>query len=175
MPEVTYYVAASLDGYIATADGGIEWLAPFEGTGEDYGYSAFYDSVDAVLLGSRTFEQALGFGDWPYPGKPTWVFSKRCLGPERADLTVTDSSPGDVLAELETRGVRHAWLVGGGTLAGSFQAGQYITRYIVSVIPVILGDGIALFGGSGAEQRLQLVESTPYPDGVLQLRYLPVA
>ena len=74
MPEVVYYVAASLDGYIATPDGGVEWLAPFEGTGEDYGYAKFYTSVDAVLLGRKTFEKSLSFGEWPYPGNPVGRF-----------------------------------------------------------------------------------------------------
>jgi dihydrofolate reductase len=172
--EVVYYAASSLDGFIATPEGGLDWLAPFENSGEDYGYSAFYDSVEAVLLGSRTFEQALGFGEWPYPGKPTWVFSSRPLEPVPESVTVTDRSPAEVLDELGSHGVTRAWLVGGGRLAGSFQAAGLISSYIVSVIPVILGAGIPLLGGSGSVQRLQLVDTKQYPDGVLQLRYVPV-
>lgn len=175
MPEVIYYVATSLDGYIATPDGGLSWLAAFEGSVEDYGYNAFYNSVDVVLLGSRTFEQALTFGDWPYAGKPAWVFTSRRLGSARDDVTVTNRSPTEVVAHLEAQGLRRAWLVGGGSLAGSFRAAGLITEYIVSFMPVILGSGIPIFGGSGSEQRLRLVQTTPYPDGVLQLRYLPVA
>ncbi|MDP2183400.1 MAG: type II toxin-antitoxin system RelE/ParE family toxin, partial [Actinomycetota bacterium] len=120
MPEVIYYVASSLDGYIATPDGGLGWLAAFEASGEDYGYDVFYESIDVVLLGSRTFEQALTFGDWPYAGKSAWVFTSRRLETARDDVTVTDRSPSDVVAQLETQGVRRAWLVGGGSLAGSF-------------------------------------------------------
>ena len=75
--EVVYYVACSVDGLIATPDGGLDWLTPFESSSEDYGYAAFYDSIDSVLVGSRTFEQSLTFGGWPYPGKPAWVFSAR--------------------------------------------------------------------------------------------------
>ncbi len=66
MTEVVYYVAMSLDGCIATADGGVEWLAPFESGGEDRGYVDFYSSIDSLLMGSRTYEQILSFGDWPY-------------------------------------------------------------------------------------------------------------
>jgi hypothetical protein len=74
VPEVIYYVAASVDGYIATMDGGIEWLAPFEGTGEDYGYAQFYDSVEAVLLGRRTYEKRA----WPSPSGRTRASPAGC-------------------------------------------------------------------------------------------------
>ena len=171
MPEVVYYVACSLDGYIATASGGIEWLAPFEASDEDYGYASFYESIDSVILGSRTYEQALTFGEWPYPGKPAWVLSKRRLKPASASIFVTHAAPEVVASEIESRGLTRAWLVGGGTLAGSFQAAGLITDYIVSVIPVILGDGVPLLGGAGVEQRLRLLDTTPYRDGVLQVRY----
>jgi dihydrofolate reductase len=169
---VIYYVAASLDGCIAISDGGLEWLAPFEGKGEDYGYDAFYDSVDAVLLGSRTYEKSQSFGAWPFPGKPSWVFSRRGIAPEQGDIVITSDSPAQVMAELDQRGVQRAWLVGGGALAGSFRQHRLITEYIVSVIPVILGEGIPLFASSGDREYLQLADSRSYPNGVVQLRYL---
>jgi dihydrofolate reductase len=175
MLEVVYYVASSLDGYIAAPDGGLGWLAPFETSGADYGYSAFYDSIDTVLLGSHAYEQALTFGDWPYAGKPAWVFTSRRLNSTRDDVTVTDLGPDEVLAKIEAQGARRVWLVGGGSLAGSFQAAGHIAEYIVSVIPIILGSGIPVLGACGREQRLHLVQTTEYPDGVLQLRYQPVA
>jgi dihydrofolate reductase len=169
---VIYYVAASLDGCIAISDGGLEWLAPFEGKGEDYGYDAFYDSVDAVLLGSRTYEKSQSFGAWPFPGKPSWVFSRRGIAAEQGDIVITSDSPAQVMAELDQRGVQRAWLVGGGALAGSFRQHRLITEYIVSVIPVILGEGIPLFASSGDREYLQLADSRSYPNGVVQLRYL---
>lgn len=173
MLEVVYYVAASLDGYIATPGGGIDWLAPFEASGEDYGYARFYDSVDAVIVGSTTFQHSLTFGSWPYPGKPVWVFSSRALDVDRDDVTVTADAPDVVSREIEERGLCRAWLVGGGALAGSFRQAGLITELIVSVIPIILGEGIPLFGAPGPQRRLRLLESTPYPDGIVQLRYVP--
>jgi dihydrofolate reductase len=189
MPEIVYYVAASLDGFIATPDGGIGWLAPFEAIGEDYGYTAFYASIDALLLGSRTYEQVLTFDPWPYSGKPCWVFSRRPLAPVRSEVTVTPGSPQEIAAELEVRSIRRAWLVGGGQLAAAFRDDGLITEYIVAIIPVILGAGILLFGAPAADLRgfsqtskvstpaepLQLVEHQLYPNGVVQLRYLPAA
>lgn len=173
MLEVVYYVAASLDGYIATPGGGIDWLAPFESSGEDYGYTRFYDAIDAVIVGSTTFRHSLTFGSWPYPGKPVWVFSSRALEVDRDDVTVTADAPGMVSRAIEQRGLSRAWLVGGGALAGSFQQAGLITEFIVSVIPIILGEGIPLFGEAGPPQRLRLLDTTSYPDGIVQLRYVP--
>jgi dihydrofolate reductase len=182
--EIVYYVAASLDGYIATPDGGIAWLESFEGTGEDYGYAAFYASVEALLLGSRTYEQVLTFGWWPYAGKPCWVFSRRPLEAARPDLIVSSRGPREVALELEARGIRRAWLVGGGQLAAAFQAEELITEYIVSIIPTILGAGIPLFGVPAPDRRalparslisvaepLALAGHNVYANGVVQLRY----
>src|ERR1044071_7730004 len=72
MVEIVYYAAASLDGFIATSDGGIDWLPPIEAEGEDYGYRDFYASVDALLMGSATYEHILRHAAWPYAGKPCW-------------------------------------------------------------------------------------------------------
>jgi dihydrofolate reductase len=174
VPEIIYYVASSVDGYIATPGDGLEWLASFEGGDEDYGYGEFYASVDAVLLGARTYEQVLILGDWPHPGKPTWVFSARALEVVGPDLTVTRAGPAQVAAELDARGIRRAWLVGGGKLAASFRAAGLITEYIVSTIPVILGSGILLLGAPGPQQRLRLVTTRSYAGGLVQSRYVPL-
>src|SRR5665647_1175306 len=130
--DVTYYVACSLDGFIADPDGGLEWLMPFEGTGEDYGYASFYDSVDAVLLGRATFDFCRSQPEWPYADKPTWVFSHAALAGLPPNAVSTSDSPSTVARFLESSGHRHAYLVGGGQLATSLRAEGLITRYIVS-------------------------------------------
>ena len=127
-------------------------------------------SVGAVLLGGRPYEQVMTFGEWPYPGKPAWVFSSRALEVAGPDTIVTGASPSQVVSGLETRGIRRAWLVGGGRLAASFRAADLITEYIVSTIAVILGSGIPLFGAPGPQQRLRLVGTTSYPNGLVQSR-----
>ena len=172
MPEVVYYVAASLDGCIATPDGGVGWLAPFEGTGEDYGYAKFYASVDAVILGRKTYEQSLSFGEWPYPGKRCWVFSRGRLEPSAPEVKAIAREPADVVAEIAALGLRRAWLVGGGVLAAAFRSQGLITEYVVSVVPVILGAGIPLFASGGSAESLKLAESRSYPNGLVQLRYV---
>ena len=159
--EIVYYVAASLDGYIATPQGGIEWLRPFEQGGEDYGYGEFYASIEAVLLGRRTYEKCLEFPEWPYAGKPYWVCSH-----------ANGNTPAMVVGELKRRGLRRAWLVGGGKLAAAFRAERLITEYIVSVVPVLLGSGIPLFDGSAAFEPLKLLGAKTYASGIVQLRYV---
>ena len=120
--DITYYVAMSLDGFIADRDGSVGWLDPFEGTGEDYGYAAFYDSVDGVLMGRRTYDFCRGLLEWPYPGKPAWVFTRGELAGLPPATVVTRQSPSEVVALMERCGYRHAWLVGGGELASAFRA-----------------------------------------------------
>jgi dihydrofolate reductase len=171
VPQVIYYVAASVDGYIATMDGGIEWLAPFEGTSEDYGYAEFYDSVEAVLLGRRTYETSLAFDEWPYPRKPCWVFSHGNIRSLSADVIRTAQGPLQVMDHMEKSGIKRAWLVGGGALAASFRAEGLITEYIITIVPVVLGAGVPLFTDPGPPERLQLVEAKSYPKGLVQLRY----
>jgi dihydrofolate reductase len=160
VPEIVYYVAASADGFIATADGGVDWLSPFEGGDDDYGYAAFLAGVDAILLGRTTYEQVLTFGDWPYAGKTSWVFSHRAQADIAERVTITSDTPSDVAAMLDEAGVSRAWLVGGGELAGSFARADLITGYIISVMPVLLGNGVRLLGRQGAPGQLALDSTT---------------
>lgn len=170
--HIVYYVASSVDGFIGPPDGSLDWLARFEGGAEDYGYAKFYGSVDAVLLGRKTYEQSLGFGKWPYEGKRCWVFSRQQLEALPPLVAVTTDRPREVVREMERARLRRAWLVGGGELAGAFHTEGLIAEYIISVIPVMLGKGIQLFGGNGAHERLMLVESQRYASGIVQLRYV---
>lgn len=171
MSQVVYYVASSLDGYIAPPDGSLDWLAANEVAGEDYGYAQFYASVDAVLVGRRTYEQCLTFPEWPYPGKPCWVFSHQPLKAATDDITITAESPQRVAAALTEREVRRAWLVGGGQLAGSFRTAQLITEYFVTVLPVVLGGGTPLFAAPGPKEDLRLMDTRKFPGGLVQVRY----
>jgi dihydrofolate reductase len=171
MAEVIYGVAVSLDGYIAPPDGSADWLSPFMQTGEDYGLAEFMASMGAVLVGSRTYEQAAGFGAGGGSATPCYVFSSRRLAAAGPSVVVTAKPPGEVVAELDRRGITRAWLMGGGRLAGSFRAAGLITEYSLGVMPVVLGGGVRLFESAAPPDRLRLVESKAFPSGVLSLRY----
>ncbi len=170
MAEVVYYVASSLDGYIATADGGTEWLTAYPA--EDYGYTEFYASVHALVMGRQTWEQVAAHERWPFAGKPAVVFSRRPFRAGSPDTTVTSASPAEVVAELEGRGLSRVWLVGGGELAGSFRREGLITEYLVTLIPLLLGAGVPLFAPPGPQEQLSLAECRSFPTGVVQLRYM---
>jgi dihydrofolate reductase len=111
-------------------------------------------------MGRKTYEQCLQFPEWPYAGKPYWVFSRS-----------NGNTPSGVVKEMQARGLRRAWLVGGGKLAAAFRAEGLITEHIVSVIPVLLGSGIALFDGPAPAETLMLLGTKAYDSGIVQLRY----
>lgn len=174
MVEIVYYAAASLDGFIAAPDGGIDWLPPIEAGGEDYGYHDFYASVDAVLMGSATYEKILHHAAWPYPGKPCWVFTRQrryAKSGESSDISFTAASPECTVDELDGRGLRRAWIVGGGKLAASFRERRLITTYGIGIMPTILGGGIPLLEARGPLETLTLTGCQAYADGVVMLWY----
>jgi dihydrofolate reductase len=168
---IVYCVAASLDGFIGTLEGGIDWLASFEGRAEDHGYKAFYATVDAVMVGGRTYDACLAHGEWPFPGKQCFVLTRRAREYTRPEATFTDLAPADLSRAIEKLGVKRAWLLGGGELAGSFRDAGLIDEYIVSCVPVILGDGIPIFGYASEKEPLELLASRTYPDGVVRSHY----
>ena len=171
MPEIVYYVACSLDGFIATPDGSTDWLTPFEKTGEDYGFSELYESVDCLLMGSRTYEAGLTKGPWRAADKPSWVFTRRQLELAHPSITLTSEEPTSLVADLDARGLKRAWFMGGGELASSFRAAGLISHYMIGMLPILLGDGIPLFGKPSQPEALKLASSTIHPSGVVQLSY----
>lgn len=171
MTRIVYHVAMSADGYIASADGGVAWLTPFEQSGSDHGFVDFYAGIDGLLFGSRTFEQALTFGPWPFSGKPCWVFSRRDLAVPEPMVEVTARSPREIFRECESRGLARVWLVGGGILASAFRSERLITDYVLAVVPILLGEGIPLFAEKGKREDLSLIGQQEYPTGIVLLKY----
>ena len=169
--EVLYYAACSLDGYIATADGGVGWLDRFQSSGDDYGFNEFYSSLDSIVMGSKTYEFALTHGPWRSADKSTWVFTRRDLQVAHPSVTLTSEDPEQVMDTIRDRGLKHVWLMGGGELAASFRVRGLISHYMIAVIPVVLGGGIRLFADGGREDSLKLVEAKTSPSGIVQLNY----
>ena len=167
--DVVYYVACSLDGFIATKDGGVDWLNPYNSS--ESGYADFYASIDALVMGSHTYEFALDQGDWPSADKPTWVFTHRDLPVADPSVTLTDDDPKDVVDTLRTEGHERVWLMGGGELASSFRTQGLVSHYMIWIIPVILGAGIPLFSVGAGMDSLRLVESKSLSNGVVLLSY----
>ncbi|MBK6433940.1 dihydrofolate reductase family protein [Candidatus Amarolinea dominans] len=172
MGNVILYIAISLDGFIARRDDDISWLTAFDDKDEDYGYAAFYASLGAVILGGKTYRQVLGFGTWPYPGKTTYVVTTQPLqNPPDANIKTFAGDVADLVAQIRQTTDQDIWLVGGGQLVTAFADQHLIDEYIITIIPLILGDGIPLFQGAVSEERLQLTGSQSYANGLMQLRY----
>ncbi|KAF0814347.1 Dihydrofolate reductase [Andreprevotia sp. IGB-42] len=170
-PFVSLYIATSLDGQIAGRDGGLDWLPQVAANGEDYGYNAFYAGVDALVMGRSTYVQAAGMGDWPYAGKPSYVYTHKEINTGRDDIFCTDVPAAQLLDELQAAGHRKVWLVGGANTARQWLQARLVDEIILTLVPVILGEGIPLFS-SLPPLRLKLADSRAYPDGLVQLHYL---
>ena len=169
--HVVYSVATSLDGFIADTGGGVDWLHAAMVKGEGYGLQEFNASIDAVLLGSGTYEKAVGMGGRFGGSTPCWIFSKRPLAAKGA--TVTDADPAAVVATLPGQGIRRAWLMGGGKLASSFLAAGLIDEISIGLMPVVLGTGIPLFDGVIPPTHLELISKRDFKGGAFGLVYKP--
>ncbi|HKJ67847.1 MAG TPA: dihydrofolate reductase family protein [bacterium] len=166
------FIATSLDGYIARKNGDIDWL-PSDGSGEDYGYRQFVDSVDALVMGRNTYETVRSFGEWPYGEKPVVVLSHRALEiPQHLSATVKliSGSPPEIVDHLGKEGAKHLYIDGGKTIQAFLNAGL-IQEMILTRIPVIIGEGIPLFGPVDQDITLLHVETRDYENGLVQSRY----
>jgi len=174
--KVTLYIAASVDGFIAGPDGEIDWLSMVDHPDEDYGYYQFYDSVDALIMGRKTYEVPAGVAEWPYPGKPSYVLTRQDLktaglNTDRDDVTFVSDPVETVVASLRSQGFKHLWLAGGGEIIRAFLNQRLIDEHIISIIPVILGAGIPLFPTPNPLQRLELISSRHFKSGLIQAHY----
>jgi dihydrofolate reductase len=175
--KASVYIATSLDGFIARTDGGLDWLPGIEGEEageEDYGYRAFMDSVDCLVMGRNTYDTVLGFGgEWPYGEKPVVVLSSRPVDiPNDLANKVEWMSgpPDDVVQRLAERGATHLYVDGGRTIQGFLAAGL-IQQLIITRVPVLIGEGIPLFGPLPHDIKLRHIETQSFANGLVQSRY----
>jgi dihydrofolate reductase len=170
------FCGLSLDGFIARPDGALDFL---EGDGSaemgDHGYDAFMASVDAIVMGRNTFQVVMGFGRWPYTNKVIVLSSADVdLSAARssgADVEHMNASPEEVVAQLALRGLHHQYIDGGTTVQRFVRAGL-IDRLTVTHVPVLIGQGIRLFGPLEHDVRLKLVASRSFPGGLVQSEYV---
>jgi dihydrofolate reductase len=169
--KVTYYVASSLDGFIAAEDGSVAWLDELGIAMEDTGYDAFYATVDALVMGRGTYEMIHSFGTWPYGDKPTWVCTNGEIEPMEGANIQKGKLPDEVAAEAGKTRINHLWLVGGGKLAASFLDAGLLTDISISQMPVMLGKGIRLFGPMKKPLKFELLQCDNKKAGFIQLEY----
>jgi dihydrofolate reductase len=168
--EASVFIGASLDGFIARTDGALDWLP--QGDVEPHGYDEFMATVDALVIGRKTFETVLSFGAWPYGEKPVFVLSSRPVPPAPAGAVVEwmSGAPSEIVSQLAARGIGHIYVDGGITIQRFLQAGL-IRRLIITRIPVLIGAGIPLFGATERDIALKHIATRQYASGLVQSEY----
>jgi dihydrofolate reductase len=169
---VSVFVGTSVDGFIARPNGDLDFLPP--GGGEPHGYDEFIATVDAIVIGRNTYETVLKFAEWPYGKKRVVVLSSRPL-----DLSVAGAgavveqmggTPAEIVARLTSSGATHLYVDGGITIQRFLRAGL-VQRLVITRVPVLIGEGIPLFGTLPRDLRLRHVATRPYPSGLVQSEY----
>jgi dihydrofolate reductase len=168
------FIAASLDGYIARPDGDVSWLTPKGAEAEDHGYDAFYASIDGIVMGRGTWDLVSRFDPWPYD-KPVIVLSAQMTQSDIAlqhagRVTIWNAPPSEVMRRLADQGWRRAY-IDGGKVVQSFLAAGLIADMVVTRIPVLLGDGIPLFGRGVRDIPLIHQRTQSFASGLVQSHY----
>jgi dihydrofolate reductase len=169
------FCGVSLDGYIASSDGSIDWLRAYEGgEAESSAYERFFADVGALALGATTHRQVSeDFGvPWPYGATPSWIFSHHPITPPASAVVVTDRPVTEIHPEMvRAAGGKDIWVVGGRVLADQFAHAGLIDDVTLTYVPVVLGDGIP-FLGRALDRPLTLAGSQVFPSGLVELRYV---
>jgi len=169
------FVGASVDGFIARPNDDLDFLPP--GGGEPHGYNEFIASVDAIVIGRKTFEKVLTLGPWAYGDKRVVVLSSRPLDLSAAvggSVEQMGGPPAEIVAHLAASGAHHLYIDGGITIQRFLRAGL-IQRLIITRVPVLIGEGVPLFGTLPRDIRLRHVATRHYPSGLVQSEYEVVA
>lgn len=168
--KASVFVGTSLDGFIARAGGELDFLPP--GGGEPHGYDEFIASVDALVIGRNTYETVLAFDAWPYAEKPMFVLSTRAPIPAPANAVVEwlSGEPAEIVRQLEARGFGHIYVDGGITIQRFLRAGL-IQRIVITRVPVLIGNGIPLFGSLQHDIALRHVMTYSYASGLVSSEY----
>ena len=172
---VSVFIGTSVDGFIARRDGNLDFLPP-DG-GEPHGYNEFIATVDALVIGRKTFETVLAFPIWPYGDKRVVVLSSQPLDFSAVRGGVVEQmsgTPAEIIAKLEASGTHHVYLDGGITIQRFLRAGL-VHRLIITRVPVLIGEGIPLFGSLPHDVHLKHVATQHYPSGLVKSEYQVVA
>src|SRR5271157_4656917 len=168
---VSVFIGTSVDGFIARRNGDLDFLP--EGGGEPHGYDEFMASVDALVIGRKTFETVRAFEAWPYANKRVVVLSSTPLDFSLLRGGVAEQmsgSPAEIIARLASSGAHHLYVDGGITIQRFLRAGL-VQRLIITRVPVLIGDGIPLFGTLPRDVRLRHIATQHYPSGLVKSEY----
>jgi dihydrofolate reductase len=169
--QLSVFVGTSLDGFIARRNGAYDFL-PADG-GEPHGYNEFMASIDALVIGRKTFETVLALPEWPYGDKQVVILSTRPLDLSKlreARVEQMSGTPQEIHSQLSSRGFKHVYIDGGITVQGFLRAGL-IQRITITRVPVLIGDGIPLFGSLPQDMQLRHIATQAYKSGLVKSEY----
>jgi dihydrofolate reductase len=172
---LSVFVGTSLDGFIARPNGAFDFLPA--GGGEPHGYDEFIASVDAIVMGRKTFETVLALGPWPYGKKRVVVLSSRPVDLSAVSGGVVEQmagTPAEIVSKLAASGAHNLYIDGGITIQEFLRAGL-IQRIVITRVPVLIGEGIPLFGPLPGDIRLRHIATRQYPSGLVSSEYLVAA
>lgn len=167
MRRLIVFIACSLDGYVATASDGLDWLF----TEGEYGYHDFMAGIDTVIMGRRTFELCCSFPQYPYPTQRNLVFTSAAAPPPHPRTEYVSGDPRPLLAALRAQPGKDLYLVGGGVTIRRFLEFDLVDEWVISIHPVLLGGGLPLFPAPFPTRWLVVHSVQHFPSGLVQLRY----
>lgn len=167
-------MAITLDGFVARKDHSIDWLMKQNTNGEDYGYDDFEGGIDVIVMGSGSLRTVLGFGEWPYK-KPVVVLTDSMTAADipahvQGKVELSNLLPSEIMALLESRGCKRVY-VDGGAVVQSFLRDGLVQDMRITLVPILIGGGIRLFGDIAADIDLKLRRAEPHPSGLLTTHY----
>ena len=169
--KISVFIGTSLDGFIARKNGEFDFLPP--GGGEPHGYNEFIATVDAIVIGRKTFETALTMKPWPYGGKRVVVLSSRPVDFSAVVGGVVEQmagSPAEIVSKLAATSAHHLYIDGGITIQRFLCAGL-IQHLTITRVPVLIGEGVPLFGSLPHDIRLRHITTRQYPSGLVSSEY----
>lgn len=165
------FIGTSVDGFIARLNGDLDFLPT--GGGEPHGYEEFMADIDTLVIGRKTFETVTAFPDWPYGKRRVVVLSGASLDLSKVPTGMVEQMagpPAEIVSKLAATNARNVYVDGGVTIQGFLRAGL-IQRLIITRVPVLIGEGIPLFGSLPNDVRLQHVATEHYPSGLVKTEY----
>lgn len=170
MRKLVVYIAASLDGFIAKPNDDLSFLSMVEKEGEDYGYADFVSTIDTVIVGRKTYDWVVKNWHFPHADKKTYVIT-RTKSPDEGNISFYSGDLTDLVNRLKSESGKDIFCDGGGQIVNELLRSNLVDEIIVSIIPVLVGDGVRLFETGIPEQKLELVSVKSFETGLVQLHY----
>jgi len=170
--KVILYIAMSLDGYISQKNDDLTFLSAVDRVGEDYGYGDFISTIDTIISGRKTYDWVINhIGEYPHSDKDSYIIT-RTPHPDKGNLKFYSGELKSLITKLKSENGRDIFVEGGAEIVNELLKDNLIDEYYISIVPVLIGDGIRLFNDGRPEQKLTFLEARQYESGLVMLHYI---